>query len=134
MVIVPAVPTSTQWLTRMLFCPWWLLPLALPQALKDTLKRLLRRPVSEPKAGMTRTAYTAQQYQEWMQELGAVNVACIPYNPYYEVYSKKVLDNLIVLPVYRLHHILKRRLVRPPYLRTHAGLASSLLLTCRKEG
>lgn len=130
MVIVPSIPTSRRWLTNMLFCPWRLLP----RALKDIVKRFLRRPMPAPNAAMTRTSYTAQRYQQWSQELGAVDVVCIPYNPYHQVYSTKVLEHFIVLPLYRLHHLLKRRLVQPPYLRTWAGLSSCLLLTCRKGG
>ena len=129
MVIVPERSEGIKWLVRMFFCPWRLLRYGLGAARR---KLVGRRNSASLDTGMLRTAHDRSAYEQWARELGALETACIPYNPYHNVYRTDRLDESLVLPVYSLHNWLKTRLSERMALRTWATVAVCDLLTCRK--
>ena len=80
-----------------------------------------------------RTNYPGSRYEQWMCELGAVAVRCIPYNPYREVYRRKVLNDKIAFPFYRHHYFRKKSTRNYPLLGTYSSVALCDLLVCRKR-
>jgi SAM-dependent methyltransferase len=82
---------------------------------------------------MVRTAYSRAQYIRWMHDLGEIEVACVPYNPYFSLYRTAFLENLVTLPLYRAHLGLKRKLGSYPLFEVRNPFASCHLLTCRKK-
>jgi len=124
-VIVPQVPASRRWLAELLFVPWRLLL----RPARSCAKRFLRRSQTVPLAGeMVRTDYTRQHYERWMQNIGAADVRCVPYNPYHGLWKARLSIGPL-LPLYRLHHSLKRK---APKLQTWPSVAMCDLLWGRK--
>jgi len=84
-VIVPAFPLSKMWFHNVLFA----LLLFAPGNFVFLMRRLSSRRVARKEAteksgkNLLRTNHKRDQYLEWLQELGAAEVRCIPYNPYY---------------------------------------------------
>ena len=78
-----------------------------------------------------RTAFARERYVGWLRDAGAVDVACIPYNPYHELYRGRAIGR-VQLPFYRLHGALRRTFGRAPYLRTWKCTAQCELLIGRK--
>ena len=81
----------------------------------------------------TRTDYQRSYYEQWMRELGGVDVFCIPYNPYRQIYSRTILDQKIAFPLYRHHYLRKKSTGNFPLLGTYASVAVCDLLVCRKR-
>jgi len=128
MIIVPTIPERNQWLIKLLFCPWKLMP----SSIKENLKRLLGRvPAAQPPL-MTRTELAAPEYLRIMAKLPARDVRCVPYNPYHQVYVPNWYLRFWVLPWCRLHQGLKRLVSRRCTFTTAAGLESCYLLTATK--
>ncbi len=124
-VIVPRVPASRKWLVELLFAPWRMVLRPVRSYAKSLFGRSL---VPQAAGGMVRTDYTRDHYRRWMHGIGAVNVQCIPYNPYHGLWKA----NLSIGPflrLYQLHHSLKRQ---APRGKTWASTAACDLLVCRK--
>lgn len=132
MVIVPRVPARNAWLVKLLFRPWSLLP----SGLKKRAKRVLGGGETDTNVDiateMTRTELGPSTYLAALARLGVVEAACVPYNPYHQIYLRRWQERWMAVPLFHLHHAAKRAVCRAPWLRTAQGLAGSLLLTCRK--
>lgn len=127
MVIVPARADGVKWLVRMLLNPWRLGTYFVRKAARGARQR-----PAQVADTLYRTAYTREDYQTWLRELGAEGIECIPYNPYHSVYRRDALNRNVALPLYRMHHTVKRYLSACPRLKTFASTAMCDLLTGRK--
>jgi ubiquinone/menaquinone biosynthesis C-methylase UbiE len=128
-VIVPKQSVTRAWLPRLLLNP---MGYGVDTA-KHMVKKIIGYTSPEDKTiSTTRTNYPRSLYAKWMQELGAVNVLCIPYVPYRRAYRNEALEKEITLPLYRRHYFRKKRARIYPILRTHWSAAFCDLLVCRK--
>ncbi len=131
-MVVPQRPAQVRFLTYALFAPWRAAPLLVPAGLRRAIKRFLG--LGKPgEPVVARSEFGCEDYVRMLALDGVTEVACCPYNPYHSVYNSNRLERWILVPLYRLHHAIRRR-GRPPYARTSLRLASCLLLTCRKAG
>jgi len=129
MVIVPERGQGAKALARLVFCPW-----RLARQLAGSGIRLFRnRAVPDAAESMFRSSRTRFEYCSFLRDLPVTEVSCVPFNPYHPVYRKPELDCRIALPLYRLHHALKRSPGTSPRLRTLPGIAMCYLLTARKR-
>ncbi len=129
-MVVPQRPAQVRLLAYALFAPWRAAALLAPAGLRRATKRILG--LGKPgEPVVVRSEFGCDDYARMLGPGRATEVACCPYNPYHSVYNSRLLEGRILVPLYRLHHAIRRR-GRPPYARTPPGLAGCLLLTCRK--
>jgi ubiquinone/menaquinone biosynthesis C-methylase UbiE len=129
-VIVPKQSVTRAWLPRLLLNP---VGYSVDSA-KYVVKKMIGYTSPENKAiTTTRTDYPRSLYAKWMRELGAINVLCIPYNPYRRAYRNEALEKEITMPLYRRHYFRKKRARNYPILQTHRNAAVCDLLICRKN-
>ena len=126
-VIVPKRGPFTCWLPRLLLNP---VRFGLKAARATGTWRLQRKGASSL---VFRNEWRRRDYLHAARELGAVDVKCLPYNSYSGVYSDGTMPARIALAIYRGLFALKRRVARPPWLRTFAGNAICDLLTFRRQ-
>ena len=129
-VIVPKQSVIRAWLLSALLNP--------TSYSLDAAKHVVKKMIGytspeERKIRTTRTNYPRSRYAKWMRELGAVDIMCVPYVPYRQVYQSEALEEKITLPLYRRHYSIKKRAGNYPLLRTHWSAAVCDLLVCRKE-
>ncbi len=129
-LVIPERPASARFLTYGLFAPWRLAPLLLPRRVRRTINRAFGRgPSNEPVP--LRTNLGSADYISMLAAEPVADVRCCPYNPYHAVYSSSAAERWLQVPLYRLHHALRKWFVNPS-ARTSESIASCLLLTCRK--
>lgn len=63
--------------------------------------------------GMVRTQVDRAQYLKIARDVGFVDCACIPYNPYWKVNREGWFEDKVTLRAYTWHHKLKRQFLRP---------------------
>jgi SAM-dependent methyltransferase len=130
-VVIPQRPDGVKSLAYGIFAPWRL-PIAwAPARLRRLAKRALRRS-DAPEAVPTRSAFAETDYRGILAGEPVTEVRCTAYNPYHEVYSRPAAERLVLVPAYRLHRAMRRCLATSA-ARTATGIASCLLLTCRKN-
>lgn len=123
MPIVPAMPYS-----HSILCRIFLNPVSLA---KQTVKWMIGR--RSPKSTMVRTKTGANEYRIFAETVGLKDVVCLPYNPYWKLYSEgSRFEELLVIPLYRALHALKSTLGLVPHLKTWSSTSLCLLLTAAK--
>jgi 2-polyprenyl-3-methyl-5-hydroxy-6-metoxy-1,4-benzoquinol methylase len=132
-VIIPKKKPSVRYLSQALLCPWVLAYELMPEAIRDGIRRLRGQKPAAREAEVLRTEYSRSEYLKMLAGLGAVDVRCVPYNPYHPVYGREALDASITIPLYRLHRSIKRLYANRPLTATGSGLGSCDLLTFRKR-
>jgi SAM-dependent methyltransferase len=128
MVIVPTIPEGRRWLMQLLFRPWTLLP----ARWKRSVKHVSGMAAGEAAASMTRTELGPADYLRCLEGLRVERAACIPYNPYHQIYAASWYERGWMLPWLRNHQRLKRMWTTAPWLQTSESLASCYLLLVQK--
>lgn len=122
MVIVPTVPYLRSIVVRLLFNPF------------SVVKHFLREIFIKKRSNdMVRTEYYGGVYKKILQDLGAVSIECIPYNPYFKVHDTPFIESNFSLPIYKLCYSFKKRFWQKPYMKTSSFFASCYLLICYKS-
>jgi SAM-dependent methyltransferase len=132
-VIMPERNTRIRWLALGLLRPWALAREWAPEIVRRRVRA--ERPSGAPLETILRTGYTRRDYLTMLAGLDVKNVRCLPYNPYHPVYKSDARERAITIPLYRLFHGAKKKLLgSEPSLATRAAFASCDLLTFRKGG
>lgn len=123
-VVVPHTRPRSRLVGLALFAPW-----RLPRALAS-LWRHRGRTTAHPDE-VYRNELQRADYARLTRELGAVDVACVPYNPYWGFHAGAP-NRYVELPLYRLHYALRRKLRSRRRLRTTAATGLADLLVARR--
>jgi SAM-dependent methyltransferase len=129
-LVVPERPSQVRRAAYALFAPWRLAAMLAPAHWRWMVKRALGL-ADASGAVPLRTGFGAAEYAETLQREGAVEVRCWPYNPYHAVYSSRTAERCLLVPAYRLHRAVRKKLVWPA-ARTAEAVASCCLLVGRK--
>lgn len=114
-----------------LLCLLLFKPISLP---KQILRLLGGQKGPATSDGMVRTQVDRAQYLKIARDVGFVDCACIPYNPYWKVNREGWFEDKVTLRAYTWHHKLKRQFLRPdaPLLKTSRLFQFCYLLVARK--
>jgi hypothetical protein len=82
---------------------------------------------------MIRTETGAAEYVAMADRAGLVEVSCVPYNPYHQVYRSEFWEQRVLVPAYRAYYRLSTRLRSQDVLRTWPWSALCLLLQGSKQ-
>jgi ubiquinone/menaquinone biosynthesis C-methylase UbiE len=125
MPIVPAMPFS-----HSILCRLFVNPISFASKIaKITLGRNVKPKTSD----MVRTATGIPEYEQQTRTVGFENVQCLPYNPYWKLYSDgSRFEERFVIPIYRAHRSIKSMLGVTPSLKTWSSTSLCLLLTAAK--
>jgi len=127
-VFMPIVPTMP--FSHSILCRLFLNPVSLA---KHMIKMLIGRSIQPKNTTMVRTTTGATEYEKVAKEVGFQSVSCMPYNPYWKLYSdESAFGTFLTLPIYRGHHAIKRGLGCIPSLKTASLTSLCLLLTATK--
>ena len=125
----PIVPSLQ--LKKSLLCMALFKPISLP---KQLLRMLGGKGPATREEKMVRTEMDRAGYLRLAQEAGFVDCACIPYNPYWKVNRDGWFEDHVTLPLYAMHHAMKRKLSGrgKPLLKTSRAFEFCYLLVGRK--
>ena len=124
MPIVPQMPFMNSLVCLALFNPLTILKKLVKVAIG------FKQPVDE---SMLRTDHDRHVYIRVARQAGFENVACIPYNPYWLINRDGWFLDRVVLPLYRAHYGLKKRLGVRPAFKAFGCNAFCYLLTAAKK-
>lgn len=120
LLIVPEIPVFRACFSRGLLNP---------ARFAVNVARSLVRPARQD--DMVRTSFEDEQWVSWAREVGASEVQCFPYNPYFPVYRTQLLERRIAVRLYWRHYQFLQRSRSAPRLRCPRPMALCQLLTFR---
>jgi 2-polyprenyl-3-methyl-5-hydroxy-6-metoxy-1,4-benzoquinol methylase len=128
-VIVPRIPSYRRWPIQISLNPI----VAGLRIIRDFVRPLVL-PKRKVHSDMIRTEFSRKQWISWAESLGAIDVRCIPYNCYHQVFRSMRMEELITLPLYKWHQNRKRKKEHSrPAFETLSFIACADLLTFRKK-